>query len=194
MPSFDLIKLFEQAFGVKMPEYQITDANKAMLHPDGTQASFNPETLPKGKYGSSPYFNQDALGRYYFMPAKLGDVDLQYPLIRIQGRKQIVETMLTERKGRVIEQISQDNYKIQIRGVMIGHDRNFPEEQIDLLRKLFETNQSIPLRSVLTDIFLAAGDRVVIEELNLPEVKGVEYVKPYELSLIQDSVFELELK
>jgi len=194
MMSYNLSKLFEEAFGTKMPAYDFEKLeNKGFRYPEGFLASFNPEILPNGKYGSSPYYQQDAIGRYYFMPVKLGEFELPYPLIRIQGRKRIVETPLTDRDGSVLEQISRDNYRIQIRGLIVDHDRRYPEDLIHQLKELFEQNKSLPIRSVLTDIFLVKNDHVVIEELILPEIKGVEHVKPYELSLIEDAVFDLEL-
>lgn len=178
--KFDLGELYNKAFNIKLPEYAILAENE--------------EALVASKYGSSTYRRADAVGRNYFMPVELGGMQLSYPVIRISGSKNIVETQLTERKGSVIEIINQDSYKIYIRGFMINHQGHFPEEDVYNLQQLFELNKSIPIKSVLTDLFLTSDDRVVIKDFNLPEVQGVENVKPYELELISDSVFELEFE
>lgn len=197
--QFNIQDLYMKAFGVKAPEYDLKETNEGLIAPNN-YSSVNPDVEPKSKYGSSPYFKQDALGRYYFMPVKLGDLDLPYPIIRIQSRKNIVETQMTERKGSVIEIISQDNWKIYIRGFIFAHDRKFPEEDIYNMRKMYERNESLVISSVLTDLFLTSQDsnnnetdKVVITDINFPEVKGIEHVKPYEIQLISDSIFELEV-
>lgn len=192
MRQFDLGDLYMQAFGVKMPDYDLKSENAGLKYPQ-SGASFNESQLPKGKFGSSAYYKQDSQGRYYFLPVTLGDVDLPYPIIRIQSRKYIVETQMTERKGSVIELISQDNWKIYIRGFIINHDRQFPEDEIAELINLYERNESLVIKNVLTDIALAVSDKVKIADLNFPEVRGVEYVKPYEINLISDSIFDLEI-
>jgi hypothetical protein len=178
--QFDLAELYQKAFGITVPKYELDSKN--------TQDQLG------SKYGSSLYRKADVTGRYYFMPVTLGGLELGYPIIRIQGRKNIVETQMTERKGSAIEIISQDNWKIYIRGFMFGHDRKFPEEQIYELKELYERNESLELRSVLTDLFLVEKDSVVIADINFPEVKGIEHVKPYEINLISDSIFELEIQ
>lgn len=178
--QFDLGALFNKVWKTGMPEYDLKSTNESDAF--------------ASKFGSSVYRKADAVGRYYFMPVKLGDVELQYPIIRIQGRKNIVETQLTERKGSVIEIINQESYQIYIRGFLINHTGDFPEEAVHEMKELFETNQSVPIRSVLTDLFLTDEDSVVIADLSFPEVTGVENVKPYELNLISDSNFELEIE
>jgi len=178
--QFDLGEMYQKAFGIKMPKYELDSKN--------TQDAIG------SKYGSSLYRKADVTGRYYFMPVTLGGLELGYPIIRIQARKNIVETPMTERKGSAIEIISQDNWKIYIRGFMFNHDREYPEEDIYNLKELFEKNESLELRSVLTDLFLVGEDRVVITDINFPEVKGIEHVKPYEINLISDSIFDLEIE
>ncbi len=179
--SFNIGALYSQAFNEPLPEYNFgTDQNESDDY--------------SSKFGSSSFRKDDALGRPYFMPAKLGDLDLGYPIIRVQGQKHIVQTQLTERKGSVIEIINQDSYKIYVRGFLIDHSGKFPEEQVFNLKELYEQNKSQPIVSALTDLFLTKDDRVVIADINFPEVTGIENIKPYELNLVSDSIFELEIQ
>lgn len=185
--KFDLQDLYLKAFGVQFPKYELESKNTA--------------DAIGSKYGSSVYRKADVTGRYYFMPVELGGLELGYPIIRIQSRKNIVETHLTEQNGSVIEMISRENWKIYIRGFMFNHEREYPEEDIYNLKELYNRNESVVIKSVLTDIFLTHKDddgndtdRVVVTDINFPEVKGIEHVKPYEINLISDSIFSLEIE
>lgn len=178
--ELDLQKLYQDTFGVNIAsDYVVKNADAKEL---------------KSKYGSSEYRRMDALGYYYFLPVQLGELWLHYPIIRITARKNIIETQMTERDGSVIEIINNDSFKIYIRGFIIGHDGNFPEEDVYQLKELFLQNKSVPIKSVLTDLFLIGEDKVVLTELNFPEVKGVENIKPYEISMVSDHVFELDIE
>jgi hypothetical protein len=64
---------------------------------------------------------------------------------------------MPERGGEVIELISINSYGINIKGIVITDDNSFPEDDIKDLQQLFLANESILLRSVLTDIFLTAA-------------------------------------
>lgn len=177
--QFTISELFQKAFGREI-EYDLVNSKA-----DQQESS---------KYGSSPYRAEDAKGRWMFMPVTLDTLQLVYAVIRVTGRKNIVETQLTERKGSVIEIINQDSYKIYIRGFLIDHTGNYPEDGVNALKELFEQNKSVPIKSVLTDLFLTEEDRIVITELNFPEVTGIENIKPFEMNMVSDSIFDLEIE
>lgn len=133
------------------------------------------------------------------MPVRLNGVELPLPVIRISGRKNIVETSLVNRQGTVKELISSDDYRISIRGICLGDGSNWPEEQITMLEELFKLNQSVKISNVLTDIFLVRPDRsgsdsVVITDLTIMETKGFKGVVPYSMELVSDAEFELIIK
>jgi hypothetical protein len=103
--SFSLSALYQQYFGTM---------------PNTFDPQFNP--LPQRVYTSSkgaPYYDYDALGKEYFLPAVISytlntytgvgtdsfseakKYTLPYPIISVSGKKTIVETALTERTGIV---------------------------------------------------------------------------------------------
>ena len=191
--SFDLPQLFELTFGYK------------------TRA-FNPQF--SGGYGSravqgkqgSPYYAGDAMGKEYFMPVTLVYEDaaagrsvrysLPYPIVSVSGRKTIIETPLSERRGTVKELICQRDYEIVIRGFIIGTNNEFPENEVTRLRDVYEQNTALSIECPLTDIFLLRPDRkgsdqVVIYGLDLPEIKGVKNVRPYCIRMLSDEAFDL---
>jgi len=179
--EFPIPQLFEQFFGIS--------------------PRFDAEALPipsqSAKLGS-PYYAQDALGRNYFMPVKLGDLELPLPVIRINARKNIVETTMVNRQGTVKELISVDDYKISIRGICLGNSQQWPEELVAGLQDLFALNKAVSIRCPLTDIFLktkarGGSDKAVITHLDILETKGFKGVVPYQIDLISDSEFVLEL-
>lgn len=205
--SLSLADLFEQAFGYK------TRAFEPRFH------RANKRGQEQGKAGA-PFYAKDALGHEYFMPVTISYPDtstassppsgvtgdsrsfaskkswqLPYPVISIESAKTIVRTQLTERRGTVKEQINIADYQMTIRG-MILDESEFPEAAISTLRDIYERNTPLSIQCPLTDIFLlrpdrSGSDQVVISELKLPAAGSSENVRPYELKLISDEVFNL---
>lgn len=182
LTQFDISKLADKVFNIKLPEYSL---NKEL--------ALRSEPI-SGRYGSSPYRKADVNGRYYFLPVELGGVELQYPIVRMNRRKVIVETPVTERGGSVIEQVSKDVWKMTIRGFMVNHQGLFPEDMMYELLQLEDRDEALVIRSVITDLVLTSDDRVVLTGIEFPEVQGVENVKPYIIELVSDSVFTLEIE
>ncbi|MBX2904995.1 MAG: hypothetical protein KF744_03095 [Taibaiella sp.] len=205
--TLSLAALFEQAFGYKTrafdPQFQRVDKLREQ----------------QGKAGA-PYYAKDSLGQEYFMPVSISYPDtsstasppsgvtsdsrsftsqkawqLPYPVISIETTKTIVKTQLVERRGTVKEQINISDYIITIRGLIIGDD-TFPEKDISTLRDIYERNTAISIQCLLTDIFLlrpdrSGSDQVVITDLKFPATGSSETVRPYELKLISDEIFNL---
>jgi hypothetical protein len=132
-------------------------------------------------------------GKPYYLPVELNDMLIQHCVMSITAQKRIVETPMVNRRGSVKELISVDDYKIQLDGFLIREDGTFPDTEIDELVRLFELNESIPLRSALSDYFLIEEDRVVIKSLDFPSMRGTTNVKNFRMSLVSDSIFELDL-
>ena len=176
----------------------------------------------EGVYGS-PYYALNADGREYYLPVTISfpvnvtvsgsnselrpagpaspktlqDWNLPNPLISIKNQKKIVETELTERRGTVKEIINMNDYQITVRGVIVNMDGNqFPENDVILLRTLYEQNVPLSIKCPLTDIFLlrpdrSGSDKVVIKSLDFPELPGVKNVRQYTLEMVSDEPFNL---
>jgi Domain of unknown function (DUF6046) len=117
-------------------------------------------------------------------------------VISISGRKTIIETPLTERRGTVKELINIEDYEIVIKGLIINGTNEFPEADVTTLRDVYEQNVALSIECPMTDIFLLRPDRkgsdqVVIKELKFPAIQGVKHVRPYELRLITDEPYNL---
>lgn len=188
MPEFEIAKVFKDAFGYEAPRKFSTPA-----------ADERKETSDLGQ----SFYGVDALGREHFLPVRINDYLVPFAVISINAKKTIVSTPMPERGGSVHEIISVDDYAINIKGILINDDNNFPEKEIANIHKLFEVNNSVELRSALTDIFLRGGNRtseqlndllhqVVIKQVNYPAVSGVEHAKPFEIVCESDMIFTLE--
>ena len=190
--QFNILQLFENAFGTRVPEtrFEIPQADSRTL---------------KSSIGS-PLYGEDIYGREFFMPititytpkgASAGlDYHVPFAVVSISCRKVIVETPLVERTGTVKELVSADDYDLNIKGIIVRPDNNWPDKEIMQLEELFTVNKSIVIRSALTDIFLK-GDyehHIVIKRINLPANPGVEHAKPFELESVSDAIFTLDVE
>lgn len=183
--TFNLKKIFAEQFGYapaqepfKVEENQLIKRNE------------------DGQYG--PYYANDLQGREVFMPVTIGGVFLPYTWMSIAVARTVIETPLTERRGSVKEQIQLNDYLISLKGLAIGQNRMFPEKEIEALKTLVERNETLDIKCPLTDIFLltperGGQDKVLIMNFNLNENVGKKHVRGYQMELISDQEFELEI-
>lgn len=140
----------------------------------------------------------NAQGRVYFMPVELdtslGVIELPAAAISIKGKKTIVETALTGRRGSVKELISVDDYEINLHGVIWSEDDNYPEEQVQQFRDVFELNESIKLICALSDLVLQSDDRIVLKTVDYPAVGAVENAQVISFTAATDSSVELVIE
>lgn len=175
-----LERYFKDIWNYNPPPFEI-------IHKSGTA----------GPPGKAPYYGREQFGRSYFMPVSLGatpgarDLELRNPVVKITCRKTIVETAMVNRPGTIKELINTEDYKINIKGIIIREDNKFPLDEIAQLNDYFTMNMVLYIRSKLTDVFLKDGAPVVFTDIAWPETVGVENVKAYEINLISDSSFKL---
>jgi hypothetical protein len=204
----DLGKLFQRTFGGKP---YVIGKDGALSNDPGevyrvtasaNDGSINGQQItPKGSLLAEQY-----KGVEIFLPIKLFVATqfftyLPYCVIAITGDKTIVRTPLPERIGTVKEQYNIDDYKISVKGFLIGDNQQFPEDLIYNLKQLYEAKTAVTIDNALTNIFLTNKDldffeqrRVVITKLDIPEVQGGrKNVRPFTIEMESDTVFTLEL-
>jgi Domain of unknown function (DUF6046) len=202
--AFDIKELFNTQFGFRPPaNYTIEQQGKFTQSsgPGGFQIDAAPPEQITGKLGGK-YWEKDVYGREYFMPVYLNEVALWFPVISvIELNRQVVETDMVERSGSVKEIISIDDIVINVKGLIVGINNQWPEQEFTQLCELFALNKSVPIKSVITDIAFnrAFGQgtqdahMVVIKRVPITPKVGVKHVIPYEMNLISDTIFELEI-
>lgn len=190
MGDINLNKIFKDAFGYD------ADTRKVVLE----QA---PELEMTSNLGQK-YYDTDLFGRELFMPIRLNGTLISFAVVGCTWKKTFVTTGMPERGGSVRELISIDDFSINIKGILINPSNAWVEAGMMEMYNLFKVNESVELRSALTDIFLSGksddegkdpvGHRVVIKEIKWPAVSGVEHAKPFEIDCESDLIFDLEIK
>lgn len=147
---------------------------------------------------------RDTANRTGFMPVTIVWVSadgtqtkefaLGHTIVGISAKKKLVETDMTERNGSVIELIHSGNYEISLRGIVVGENGSFPDEDLALLYELYTKNEPVSFRCALTDIFMGSDDSVVIKGFDIPQKQGVEGVREYSLSIVSNAILTLELE
>lgn len=201
----DIVQLYQQTFGKKpyvVPSITGGEDADTPYRVAATASQAEKEFTAKGSLIKEQYKGVEIM-----LPVRLYDGPeliqyLPYCVLRISGKKTIVETPLAERIGSVKEQFNIDDYSIDIKGFLVGENRRFPESEIEILRKLYETKKAVTIENALTNIFLTNQQlkpdeqrRVVVYNFDMPEQQGGrEHIRPFTMSLKSDTVFTLELE
>lgn len=173
--------------------------------PDGTGLYEGmPESAPlrtETTAGGTPIRRQDAEGRWYFMPVSVrsslrggAEIELPCAAISISGRKRIVQTALTGRRGTVNELVSIEGYEVRITAALIGEGGDYPEDGVQQMRELWEQNEAVELISAVTDLVVGKDDRFVFDRVEFPAMGGVEHVQIVKFSAHTDAAVELVIE
>ncbi len=174
--EIDLLKLYGDVFGYVGLPFPLGDLSINLP---------NVKTIGEAIIGKS-----DMLGRAYFMPIQLNGKWLpNSPMMTLTAEKRIKNTSIAGGNGSIKELISIDDYKINIKGFAINKEENdYPYEEVELLKDLFELNKSLPILNDLCQIFEI--NNVVVTSLELPEMRG-QSVQPFIMNLISDDDFDV---
>ncbi|MDR2652188.1 MAG: DUF6046 domain-containing protein [Prevotellaceae bacterium] len=114
------------------------------------------------------------------------------PVISVTGRNAIVRRNVlktneyTAHRGSVKEIWSQDDYEVNIAGVLVFH--KFPENNLRTLKNICEARQAINIKSQLLLVF--GITRITIEDFSFPFTKGLEN-QMYTIKAYSDDKFDL---
>lgn len=133
-----------------------------------------------GAYGGVPNMSQDylALGDYVFR------LD---PIVAVSGKNIITRRYVAKGsvQGTVKESFSQDDYEVTISGVLIGENAEELREQVQALREVLESGESL---AVVNEMLLDGYGitRLVVESFFFPHTKGLEN-QAYSIKCYSDS-------
>jgi hypothetical protein len=97
----------------------------------------------------------------------------------------------SNRRGTIKEVWSQDDYEINIAGVLMNDENELPETDLRRLRRYCEARKPLLVESKLFTIFDI--ERIVIEDYSLPFTKGIEN-QMYNIKAYSDDEFDLLVK
>jgi len=190
--TFNLADLFNQVHGYR-PAYV---AGLPVNEP-GQPTAIVPPSLKKthNPFGEPYYGQADLMGHEVFCPItiEVAGKDYQFPfaVIGFSRTKTIIETEMTELNGSVDEIISNRDWDISIKGFLIGQYEQFPDEQLQMLNKVFEVNETVRLKSAISDIFLHDNDSILIRKMEIPEKPKVIGVRDFSFQAKSCSIFSL---
>ena len=111
--------------------------------------------------------------------------------LKMTCKKNIVTTPLVNRNGTVKEEISVADWELDINGVMLGLDGEYPDLEVQKLVAWWEDAVALNIQNAKTAICMGNGEKVVATSLSLHECKGFENAQPYELKMSSDVQFSL---
>lgn len=173
---------------------------RALPFPQGQLNNLVPDVDEKISKLGAVLYKKDSKGREAFCPITLTRVqngkivkkyELPYSTVAIQLRKNIVKTALPGRRGSVKELIQIEDYQFTINGVILT-DSELPESELMDINELFNINEPLKLENAFTDIFLQADNSVIIESIDLPDMKGISGAQAYSITISSDTILELE--
>jgi hypothetical protein len=204
---FDLPKLYQSQFGNAPYFIAKKDSEKPLTQEPGYSIlTENPR--PKGSidYSSKNIaFNKiGAYGQDIWFPVTLTSsikegnkreritIEIEACTVGVNLVKEIIRTQVSERNGRVKECFNIDDYRFNIKGFLIGKNRLVPEDQINILKKIFESIEPVELHGGYPEIFLDKSCRVAISQLDFPEVQGkATWIRPFTMTLETDYIQDL---
>lgn len=132
------------------------------------------------------YFNNDGKEIEY------EGMTIDTVLFDVSQEKLIVKTEVSGRNGTVKEYISDGDYDITIRGVLVDRSPNkYPYDQVNALLEICKAQASISAASVFLQQFSIHS--LVIESYNFPQREGFYNTQPFEIQCVSDEPVELNL-
>ncbi|MDR0603584.1 MAG: DUF6046 domain-containing protein [Bacteroidales bacterium] len=119
------------------------------------------------------------------------------PVISISGKNNIIKRNVLKinnignRRGSIKEIWSQDDYEIEIAGLLIGTEGQFPEDALYQLRIYLEARKPLEVVGELFSLFNIS--KIAIESYSLPFTKSKEN-QMYNIKAVSDDAFDLLVK
>ena len=120
------------------------------------------------------------------------------PVISITGKNTIIRRNVLKinnsvgnRRGTIKELWSQDDYEIQIAGLFMGENAQFPKQDIAKLRQYAEGRKTLMVQSSLFTLFNI--NKIAIEDYSIPFTKGIEN-QMYSIKAYSDDMHDLLIK
>ena len=202
--TIDIKKIFAETWGYIGLPFPVTIIDRLSGTPqnyaaekfDRFNANFKSYRKNISEKGVSIYTSLRGID--VFMPVWLSEQvrDAQEYLLpntvmSLSNKVNIVTTHLVNRNASVKEEISMDDWQIDIKGVIVGSDNNYPDHEVQMLTKWYKKGIALNIQNARTAICLGENEKVVMTNLKFPELRGFENTQPYEFSLISDVEFSL---
>lgn len=115
-------------------------------------------------------------------------------IMSLTNKKNIVITPLVNRKGTVKEEVSFDDWELNIKGVVVGKGNNYPDAEVQKLLNWYNDRTTFNIQNARTSMCLGKEEKVIMVDIKLPELSGYQNTQPFEMKLISDSEFSLYIE
>ncbi len=199
----DLKDIFQQVWGYNAFPYLFSLAGKVesalFKKKDETESEYAFDEVPvRREYNNKgvSFYGNNNNGNELFMPIWLirpnnSRLLLQNTVSDFTNKKTIVETPLVNRKGTVKEEVSINDWEINVKGIIVSSDGCYPDDQVSELNELYEWGVSLGIENARSSLLLGDEEMVVIRSLRFPELKGMKNVQPFEMNMVSDYAFDL---
>lgn len=148
---------------------------------------------------SVPFYANNANGNEMFLPIWLIRPDgsqllLQNTVSSFTNKKTIVETPMVNRQGTFKEEISLSDWDMNVKGLIVSTDMDYPDQMVSELTRLYELSAPLGIQNARTSIIIEGQEQVVIKSLRFPEIKGMKHIQAFEMDLVSDNAFELYIE
>ena len=155
------------------------------------------ELFPKGSLGtpimSDITFGDGDFGTYFDINGNeitYEGLVIELVLLTVNQRKNIVKTQIQGLKGTIKEYISDDDYTIELKGIISDVNNAYPESLIQRIINICEIPSEIPVKSSYLNLFGIYN--VVIESYNFPQSEGFRNQQEFTISMTSDSPIDLQ--
>jgi len=138
---------------------------------------------------------KDAKGKMIDFPSTLKEsLSMDTVLIEISQRKNIVKTQLQGRDGTVKEYISDGDFDIVIRGIIVSDQPyEYPNDEVQTLFNFLKAKSHIETAGTnFLDFF--GIDRIVVEDYSFPQREGFWNSQAFEIRAVSDVDYDLKVK
>ena len=146
----------------------------------------------QGKAGSDPSdYRIDHLTDGQLAEQIVANV-LGIPMVLPQGSNIITKKQVSKGqvRGTIKERWSQGDYQVNITGILIGSDGNYPDADVKKLRSYLEAGK-ILVKSPLLELF--SINQVVVETWSIPFTSG-QANQAYTIGALSDDIYKLLLR
>jgi len=113
-------------------------------------------------------------------------------LIAVSQTKNIVKTPIMGRKGTIKEYISDGDFMIDIRGMIVSpYPQYFPKDEVSLLNELLSLSKAIPVACDFLQLF--GIESMVVEDFFISQKLGSRNEVPFEILALSDLAEEIIL-
>lgn len=203
--EIDLKAIFKSVWGYAAPPFLYSLQNKvekSLFGSEATNSGYSFGNLADRRVFSitgTDFYSKNNNGNEVFMPTWLrppgGDwFLLQNTVMSLANKKTIVETPMVNRRGSVKEEVSIEDWEINVKGIIVSSDYDYPDDQVQSLVSIYEQEMALDIMNVRTDLTIKGDEKVVLKSLTFPELKGMKNIQPFELNMVSDNQFDLYLK